>query len=185
MHRTSERDLLTFNSKPKRNNIIKLMQPLSEIDFEREYRSQRTLIEGGDAEPKEKRKTRGETRAEIADALLAEVPKEAPQDTPSTFKVDKRAAKTFKTLFFTPSVSAVPGDVIWRDFLHAMVSVGFSALKLHGSAWQFMPEGLDANKAIQFHEPHPSPKLPYPTARMYGRRLSRTYGWNAETFVLG
>ena len=185
LYRTTERDALVSNPKSKKDSFEEVIQSMSEIDFEREYRSERTVMQGGVVEPKEKRKTRGIAQLPEASSSQAKVPDAATQDAKATLKVDKRAAKTFNTLFFTPSVSAVPGDVIWRDFLHAMVSVGFSALKLHGSAWQFMPEGLDVDKAIQFHEPHPSPKLPYATARMYGRRLSRTYGWNAETFVLG
>ncbi|MCJ1332510.1 hypothetical protein MMC10_009203 [Thelotrema lepadinum] len=184
LHRTFEHDVLVFDSKPKKKDIEELMQPMSEIDFEREYRSERTLIQKDEAESKEKRKTRGIAELPEADSSHTGAPGVASEDPQSTFTVDRRALKTFRTLFFTPSISAVPGEMAWRDFLHAMVSVGFSAQQLHGSAWQFSPTRLNANKAIQFHEPHPSTKLPYPAARRYGRRLSRTYGWHAETFVL-
>lgn len=77
-----------------------------------------------------------------------------------------------------------PGDTPWTDFLHAMVSTGFSAQKLQGSAWQFTPHNLDVEQPIQFHEPHPTHKLPFTWARRFGRRLARTYGWRGDMFRL-
>lgn len=98
--------------------------------------------------------------------------------------VDKRALKVFKTLFFTPSPDAQPGQVPWLDFVYALVSTGFEAEKLYGSVWQFSPTKLDVERPIQFHEPHPSGKIAFVVARRYGRRLKRAYGWHGETFAL-
>ncbi|KAK5716184.1 hypothetical protein LTR15_010010 [Elasticomyces elasticus] len=56
--------------------------------------------------------------------------------------------------------------------------------KLYGSVWQFQPIDLDVESSIQFHEPHPAPKLAYIIARRFGRRLERTYGWNGGMFEL-
>ena len=105
-------------------------------------------------------------------------------DRQPTFEVDVRALKVFRTLFYTPSVSATPGDVPWTDFLHAMVSAGFGLEKLYGSVWQFSPTKLDVERSIQFHEPHPVGKLAYRTARRFGRRLERAYGWWGGMFLL-
>ncbi|KAF7674406.1 hypothetical protein GT037_007166 [Alternaria burnsii] len=60
------------------------------------------------------------------------------------FMVDKRAHKVFKSLFHSPYNTDLPGEVLWSDFLHAMVLIGFSAEKIHGSAWNFTPNTLGA-----------------------------------------
>ncbi|KAF1819949.1 uncharacterized protein K489DRAFT_62318 [Dissoconium aciculare CBS 342.82] len=109
-------------------------------------------------------------------------------------KVNSRALEAFKILFFTPSPNAIPGELSWNDFMYAMVSASFSAEKLYGSAWKFdsvvigdaanMADDKFSNRSIIFHEPHPSNKIPYWIARRHGRRLTRAYGWTAETFVL-
>ncbi|KAK9239237.1 hypothetical protein V1525DRAFT_56644 [Lipomyces kononenkoae] len=105
-------------------------------------------------------------------------------DPPSIYiPVDARALKTFRTIFFNPTVTSTPGEVSWNDFLHAMTSTGlFAAEKLYGSVWQFWK--LDENCRIQFHEPHPRGKIPFTTARRHGRRLNRAFGWIGEMFVL-
>lgn len=102
------------------------------------------------------------------------------------FSVDARALKVFRTLFYTPSTSNTPGEVKWDDFLWAMTCTHFRPEKLHGSAWQFTPNGLDVETPIQFHEPHGSMngKIPFFVARRHGRRLNRNYGWHGGMFVL-
>lgn len=116
---------------------------------------------------------------------------ESPQPTEAgidqqIFTVDKRTHKVFKALFHSPSNPDLPGEIPWSDFLHAMVSTGFSAEKLHGSAWNFTPRSPDVavERSIQFHEPHPSNKIPFLWARRYGRRLARAYGWSGDMFRL-
>jgi hypothetical protein len=100
------------------------------------------------------------------------------------FHVDKRAHKVFRILFHSPSSRDHSGDIPWQDFLYALVSVGFAVEKLQGSAWQFTPRSLDVEHPIQFHEPHPTNKLPFTWARRNGRRLFRTYGWTSDMFHL-
>ncbi|KAI0012121.1 hypothetical protein F4779DRAFT_634663 [Xylariaceae sp. FL0662B] len=132
---------------------------------------------------KVKKKTRGQANPAPAPVGETEnVPNEESQ--PARFKVDKSALKVFEALFFTPSASAHPGEVPWAAFLHAMMCVGFSAEKLYGSVWHFRPTKLDADRSIQFHEPHPSNKIPFTVARGYGRRLNRAYGWDGNMFEL-
>jgi hypothetical protein len=105
---------------------------------------------------------------------------------PAFFSVDKRAHKVFRTLFHSPNNPDTPGEIPWADLLHSMVSVGFSAEKLHGSAWSFTPQTIDVGleRSIQFHEPHPSNKIPFFSAKRHGRRLARAYGWDADMFRL-
>ena len=76
------------------------------------------------------------------------------------------------------------GEVPWNDFLYAMTSVGFGAMKLYGSVWQLQPTKLDVERSIQFHGLHPKGKVPFRIARKYGRRLNRTYGWFWGMFCL-
>ncbi|KAI0862183.1 hypothetical protein F4860DRAFT_473804 [Xylaria cubensis] len=101
-----------------------------------------------------------------------------------TFKVDARALKVFRIVFFDPAADTPAGEVTWRDFLHAMDSAGFTAQKLYGSVWHFQPTRLDVERSIQFHEPHPRSKIPFLVARRHGRRLNRAYGWHGTMFVL-
>lgn len=105
-------------------------------------------------------------------------------DQQPTFHVDKRAHKVFRNLFHSPLSRDHPGDIPWQDFLHAMISTGFLAQKLQGSAWQFTPKDLHIAHPIQFHEPHPTHKLPFTWARRFGRRLARSYGWRGDMFKL-
>jgi hypothetical protein len=100
------------------------------------------------------------------------------------FAVDKRAYKVFRSLFHSPESPDQPGEVSWPNFLHAMVKAGFGAEKLQGSAWHFTPQNIKVGRSIQFHEPHPSNKLPFTWAKRYGRRLSRAFGWTQDSFTL-
>ncbi|OIW23248.1 hypothetical protein CONLIGDRAFT_657846 [Coniochaeta ligniaria NRRL 30616] len=95
-------------------------------------------------------------------------PLTTPPDPQPTFPLDPRALKVFRTLFFNPALTSSPGEIPWKDFLHAMASTGFAAQKLYGSVWQFRPTGLDVERPIF---------LPMVVARRYGRRLNRGYGW--------
>ncbi|KAK5720429.1 hypothetical protein LTR17_014986 [Elasticomyces elasticus] len=101
-----------------------------------------------------------------------------------TFALDARALKVFRTIFYTPSISSTPGEVPWLDFVYAMSATGFAAEKLYGSVWNFRPAGLNTERSIQIHEPHPSTKIPYRTARRHGRRLEKAYGWHSGMFTL-
>ncbi|KAF2033345.1 hypothetical protein EK21DRAFT_98345 [Setomelanomma holmii] len=130
-----------------------------------------------------KAKTRGTAAPDSA--TQPGIPHQA-SEVATFINVDKRAHKVFRTLFHSPNNPDTPGEIPWVDFLHAMVSVGFSAEKLHGSAWNFTPQRLDVglDRSIQFHEPHLSNKIPFLWARRYGRRLRRAYGLGADVFHL-
>lgn len=140
-------------------------------------------------QPKAKPKTRGVARSSLSagdDAGGEEPAAAAPEQ---VFLLDNlRALKVFSTLFHQPSIDSQPGEIPWADFLYAMHQVGFGCEKLGGSAWQFTPgrslDGCAYSRGIQFHEPHPIAKIPFRMARMYGRRLGRTYGWGGWSFRL-
>lgn len=135
---------------------------------------------------REKVKTRGLSHSPGSDG--AEPPDLVPQrlipDQQPRFAVSRRALKVFSTLFHTPNQTDMPGEVPWPDFLHAMGSAGFKIEKRYGSVWLFTPTKLDVENSIQFHEPHPSGRIPFQTARRHGRRLYGTYGWTSDVFAL-
>lgn len=164
---------------PKTRNLA---DHFSAVDLQE--RTERTIGPDAISEARPKTKTRGivgdskveapEHQAEAPD--IERIPK---------FTVSKRGYKTFSTLFYTPSVDEAPGEIPWAEFLSAMASLGFSIKSLDGSAWIFAPVTDLFQRSIIFHEPHPSNKIPYRTARRFGRRLERAYGWRAESFVRG
>lgn len=136
--------------------------------------------------PKAKVKTKG--MAGISESHLNVVETDdddnVQEDIQPTISVDRRAYKVFKTLFFTPNLNDLPGEIPWTDFLYALASTVFRPEKLYGSVWQFTPANLDVERSIHFHEPHPSSKIPFRIARRMGRRLNRAYGWHSGMFVL-
>lgn len=144
-------------------------------------------------QPKTKPKTRGVARSSPSTGAAAgdsvgDDESQAAAAPDQVFSVDKRALKVFSTLYHQPSTDSQPGEIPWADFLYAMHQVGFGCEKLGGSAWQFTPgrslDGCEYSRGIQFHEPHPIAKVPFHMARMYGRRLGRTFGWSGQSFQL-
>lgn len=132
---------------------------------------------------KSKLKTRKAAPARIAEDHVADLPS-AGVDFQPQVEVDQRTYKVFRTLFFNAEATSKPAEIPWIDFLRAMAAMGFSVEKLYGSAWIFCPATNDLRQSIQFHEPHPRSKLPFTTARRYGRRLNRAYGWTGSMFIL-
>ncbi|KAL9086523.1 MAG: hypothetical protein Q9159_004112 [Coniocarpon cinnabarinum] len=98
--------------------------------------------------------------------------------------VDNRALKVFRKMFVAPSSDCQPGEVAWHDFLHAIISAGFTAERFHGSAWHFTPTRAYYKAGFQFNEPYPCGKIPFEAIKRLGRRLSWAYGWRACIFRL-
>lgn len=160
-------------------------QPLSAVYFNlrggRSYEQATARTQTKTA--KVKVKTRGAIDEQGSESIQPERDQKEDEHQPC-YKVDSRAFKVFRTLFFNPDVTSTPGEVPWTDFVYAMTSVGFMAQKLYGSVWQFSPTQTDVEASIQFHEPHPRNKMPFMVARRQGRRLTRAYGWTGSMFVL-
>ena len=97
--------------------------------------------------------------------------------------VSNKVLRAFSALFHLPLTDAIPGQLPWKEFVHAMSHVGFSAESITGSAWVFKRTDKYPSEKIIFHEPHPDSKIPPPIAKWIARRLQRTFGWTAETFV--
>lgn len=95
--------------------------------------------------------------------------------------VKASVAAVFDSLFAT---SDARGSVPWTDFAAAMAELGFSVTPKGGSIFTFHPPASMSARSITLHRPHASDiegwKLLY-----FARRLSRTYGWDGETFVVG
>jgi hypothetical protein len=138
--------------------------------------------------PQEKIKTRGTPQPnslEQPGPLAGVQPAPYPQ-----FRVSARALKVFRVLFFNPLAEGAnpPGEIPWKEFLVAMVEIGFAPDKHFGSVWQFHPTAngcatANITRGINFDEPHPRPKLSYQYARINGRRLNRAFGWEGGMFV--
>ncbi|KAM0722157.1 hypothetical protein Q7P37_001598 [Cladosporium fusiforme] len=137
---------------------------------------------------KSKKKTRGvplpKDQEPTGNTEAENIPQSESQISRPQFKVDKHALKVFDAIFFKQTTAARPGEIAWKDFLHAMEAIGFASQKLMGSAWHFSPVKPEVERSIQFHEPHPTGKIPYQNARRIGRRLNRAYGWVGDMFVL-
>ncbi|MCJ1332535.1 hypothetical protein MMC10_009228 [Thelotrema lepadinum] len=161
-----------------------LLRSLSEVDFERQQRTERTIVQDKPTTgSKSKSKTKGTARPVKAEPQPENLPVRQGEISRDLFPVDQRALKVFRSLFYVPKATGQPGEVTWTAFLHAMTSIGFAAQKLYGSVWQFSSEKVEIERPIQFHEPHPSGKLSYYLLRQIGRRLTRAYGWLGENFV--
>jgi hypothetical protein len=67
-----------------------------------------------------------------------------------------------------------------------MVALGFSAEKAHSLARNFFLKTMEISfeGSIQFHELHPSNKIPFYWARRYRMRLTRACGWSGNLFTL-
>lgn len=145
-----------------------------------------------DFKKKLKIKTRGEAAPVAVPTEDVSIPEddlgEAGASEERNIQVDKRSYTVFKSLFHVPSSesSEYSRAIKWDDFKRAMTSVGFSAEKLHGSAWQFAPvtNQLGLERGIQFHEPHPDKEIRFTDVRRFGRRLHRAYGWDGSMFQL-
>jgi hypothetical protein len=161
--------------------------PFSQLSFNDNGSCDQSLRQSSDQQPKEKIKTRkGGDSGDVPAEAEVVIPSAEAQTEPA-FALNARALKVFKTVFFTPSLTSTPGEVAWADFLYAMVSVGFIPEKLYGAVWQFSPDPdkLDAERSIQFHEPHGgNSKIRYRIVRRLGRRLNRAYGWSGSSFTL-
>lgn len=133
LRRTPEYQELPKVPNPNTYNLGTLVKPLSDIHFELQLRTEQTIAHEEASEPRLKIKTKGTGQFINENAEQEDICKQPESEEKLQIAVGKRSLKVFKTLFFIPSATAQPGEVAWSDFLHAMVSAGFSAQKLYGS----------------------------------------------------
>lgn len=103
------------------------------------------------------------------------------KDLQQVFKLDQRAFRVSKAIFYRPSNQDGPKEIAWADFLHFMSEMQFSPLKLYGNLWHFSHR---FSRHIQFYEPQPDSTFLLRVAMQMGKRLRRTYEWHADMFVL-
>lgn len=165
------------------NDCVTATAPFSALEFDQSNAG--PYHPHGKVSPpqKPKLKTRKTASAEIAEVRVLDLPSAGAGSQPHV-EVDQRTYKVFRTLFFNAETTSQPAEIPWIDFLRAMAAMGFSVEKLYGSVWIFCPATNGLRQSIQFHEPHPRSKLPFTTARRYGRRLNRAFGWTGSMFIL-
>ncbi|KAF2832169.1 hypothetical protein CC86DRAFT_424530 [Ophiobolus disseminans] len=110
-------------------------------------------------------------------------------EAPMTLPIRKGKLKPKGTNVEPPTTDQQPHEQIPHETTssHPMSAISFQPEKLYGSVWCFTPKDGDVfgtETPINFHEPHPVIKLPFRTARLYGRRLTRRYGIDGDCFAL-
>ncbi|TGO47477.1 hypothetical protein BOTNAR_0523g00010 [Botryotinia narcissicola] len=147
-------------------------------------------LELGDRTIKAKAKSKSQKAepSEESAPLTEEVPETEEDEAPREIvKVNKRTYRVFTVLFYTPPEKDPPGEISRQEFLQAMAAGGLNSEALYGSIWHFTPQEKHADKlkrSIQFHQPHPG-ELSLRTARFFGRRLNRAFGWDIDLSSLG
>lgn len=132
------------------------------------------------ANPKEKEKTRGVAQPPLEPVAAEEPQVEEPEA--QTFTLPKGPYKTMRAFFPADVQDRTGSKVLWKDFVFAMQKLDFSVKSLDGSASQFEP-AWKPDSPIILHEPHPGHEIRFNLLRRFAGRLSRRYGWTAETFV--
>lgn len=94
------------------------------------------------------------------------------------------ALTVMRAFFRVPLTDATQAAIPWKDFLHAMVSLGFTPEKLLWQRLAICTAHSERQSEFQFNEPQPDDKLEYLRARRNGRRLTRAYGWTGDMFEL-
>lgn len=139
-------------------------------------------------QPKIKVKTRSEKEEHDLSLTNLSIREEgAPH--PEEFKValSKRSLETLQSLFPNRNFEERTKNIDWNALVNAMDEAGFAARQLNGSAYSFEPGPASPWSEcgrIAFHRPHPEPK--YESWRLLGigKRMSKWFGWNLDTFVL-
>jgi hypothetical protein len=113
---------------------------------------------------------------------------DATLSSPLQIPLRKRAYDVF-TLMFPSTAGEASKGVDWNIFVHTMSDVGFTARNGGGSAVVFeavssMEGGGEGGGKIVFHKPHPVAKIDPVMLHSMGKRMTKWFGWQRETFVL-
>ncbi|KAI1780104.1 hypothetical protein F4818DRAFT_401798 [Hypoxylon cercidicola] len=121
------------------------------------------------------------------DKVKTEMKNKKTEQKEGTCVVDKRSFKVFNALFSDEPGSS-PAAISWKDFVHAMMAMGFGPEKLFGSSWYFIePDpsaGYLAAGSMLFEEPYTEGKMSHTLTRYYGMRITKQLGWSREMFRL-
>ena len=104
-----------------------------------------------------------------------------------TIAVKKQTFALFSKMFPSADQEASSTSASWEELLAAMTSVGFLARHAGGSAVSFEREESATEGAagrIVFHRPHPGNRINPVILRSMGKRITKWFGWDANTFVL-
>jgi hypothetical protein len=72
-------------------------------------------------------------------------------------------------------------SILWSEFVYAMGDMDFVAQNNGGSAVLFEADGQGR---IEFHRPHPEPKIVPSVLQMIGARMNKKFRWRREKFTL-
>jgi hypothetical protein len=188
MHIERTKDWQEPALKPTKRETSLPVRDIKALDEERRQQTERTTSDARSLAliEKPKIKTRGTPRPDELIPRNDENNQDpAQQNVPIAplFTLNRRAFKALSKLFHDNDSTNQQGELLWNDFLYAMGKVGFGIEKLYGSVWLFSPTSPAITRSIQFHEPHPSVKVPPNMARTMGRRLNRAYGWTSSNFA--
>lgn len=129
-------------------------------------------------------KTKVKTRPQ--EQLAVQIEQLAVNDTPTAtstdiprIEVSKNSIGVFQQMF-----SKLPiGMVKWNELVAALRDAGFSATSHGGSGVNF--KDYTASKGtIVIHRPHPDSSIDPEKLRGIGKRLTKWFEWNEDTFVV-
>ncbi|GKT47737.1 uncharacterized protein ColSpa_07918 [Colletotrichum spaethianum] len=126
-----------------------------------------------------------ETGAEAAEAAIPDVNLDHDDANPpkEVLKVSARTAGVFAMLF---DKRIHRGSITWTRFVAAFAEIGFSVEKKKRSAIASIPPSGTPWNQIQFHEVHGRlTRVEGYRSRKMANRLTRAYGWDETTFVVG
>ncbi|KAG8948944.1 hypothetical protein FRC04_009145 [Tulasnella sp. 424] len=102
-----------------------------------------------------------------------------PDFLPMDWKLSRKTVDIFHRLLDPKGKS---GQMRWADFETAMRQIGFDVIQTEGSSVRFDPPAKRA-RPITFHRPHPDSTMTPDIIRLVGARLTRCYGWTADSFT--
>ncbi|GME26732.1 uncharacterized protein BDBG_07883 [Neofusicoccum parvum] len=105
--------------------------------------------------------------------------------TEEPWRVPPRALRVVRALFYEPHPHEAAPDVMWKDFVFLMASMGFSVLRLGGGAWLFWARKEKVAREMLFQEPWEAEKekMSPLVLREIVRRLEYHLGWRKEYFA--
>jgi hypothetical protein len=83
---------------------------------------------------------------------------------------------------FPTSVQERQMELDWNLFILSMEDAGFKVKNGGGSIFIFEDQG--GKGKINFHRPHPVPKIDPVMMRCMGRRMNKWFGWSRDIFTL-